>query len=47
MKQEMVAQVIAMHGLSQRRACGLIEHHATQLQARAAAGSQPGVTRAA
>ena len=25
MKREMVAQVIATHGLSQRRACGLIE----------------------
>ena len=25
MKREMVAEVIAMHGLSQRRACGLIE----------------------
>src|SRR5689334_16020766 len=43
-KRAMAAQVIATHGLSQRRACGVIENYATQLQAPAAAGAQPGVT---
>ena len=40
MKREMVAQVIATHGLSQRRACGLIEITRRSFR-RGRGGSQP------